>query len=431
MVRVHAPPWWLSLSKPTATQTVSPLLISELEFCLMKTIAFKAKIYQYWYILLIPILGIIFFIIATKIVNPVEYPNSDFFTFWLSGRLASLGQNPYNSQIWIMGHHQFGATWIPNATFIYPLPISLLFVPLGLLPLYQAFIVWDILSQFMILSSITLLLTINSNLSIKRFIFPLLAGVILFRPTIITLVNGQLSGILLLLIACIIYLWEKGKWGQGTVLLAILALKPNLGIPLIVLLSVYLVQQKQITSLIAGTVSGLLLLFAGWIQNPNWLIEFWNAGNGKLSQTFGFSPTIWGMSAFFCNYNLDCAIGYGVCISLLFLIGYLYLLARKQNILSPALAVSLAVVITLLLTPYTWPYDQLLLVAPIITITMRLARDGYRYLPTSFIFLTIDILALTLLGISAKIQMEIWNVAIPLFILVLSVWYLSKNRIYS
>jgi uncharacterized membrane protein (UPF0136 family) len=378
---------------------------------------------------LIPFLGIIFFIIATKIVNPVEYPNSDFFKLWLSGHLASTGKNPYSSQIWIAGHHQFGASWIPEATFIYPLPLSLLFLPLGLLPLYQAFIVWDILSQFMIILSIALLLITNSNLSIKRFILPIIAGVILFRPTIVTLVNGQLSGMLLLLIASIIYLWEKGKWEHGAVLLAILALKPNLGVPLILLLSVYLLQKKQITSLIAGVISGLLLLIAGLIQNPNWLIEFWNAGNGKLSQTFGFSPTIWGISALFCNYNLNCTIAYGAGIGLLFLIGYLYLLIGKQNILSPALTVSLAVVITLLLTPYTWPYDQLLLVAPIVTITMRLARDGYKYLPVSLIFLTIDILALILLGVSAMIQMEILNVAIPLFIFGLFVWHLSKKNI--
>jgi hypothetical protein len=397
----------------------------------MKKIPFKLKLYKSWYILLLPFLGIIFLIIATKIVNPAEYHDSDFFKFWLSGRLVSMGQNPYNSQLWIAGHHQFGATWIPESTFLYPLPISFFFVPLGLLPPYQAFIIWDILSQFMIALSIALLLVINSNLPIKRFILPLMAGVILFRPTIITLVNGQLSGMLLLLISSIIYLWKKGKWEQGTALLAFLALKPNLGVPLILLLSIYLIQQRQIKSLMVGVVSGLLLIFVGLVQNDNWLIEFWNAGNGKLLQTFGFSPTIWGMSALFCNYNANCAVGYGAFISLLFLIGYLYILVRMQNILSPALVVSLAIVITLLLTPYTWPYDQLLLVAPVVTITLRLAKDGYGYLPVSLIFLVVDVFALILLGVSAKIQMEIWNAAIPLFVFGLLIRCLSKNRLYN
>jgi hypothetical protein len=60
-----------------------------------------------------------------------------------------------------------------------------------------------------------------------------------------------------------------------------------------------------------------------------------------------------------------------------------------------------------------------------------LAKNGYGYLPTSLIFLAIDVFALILLGVSAKIQMEIWNAAIPLFVFGLLVWCLSKNRLYN
>lgn len=402
--------------------------ISNRTSVLIKTTDFKAKFYQFGYVFLILFLGILFFIIATKIISTMEYPNSDFFSFWLSGKLASIGQNPYNNQIWILGHHQFNATWISDATFLYPLPLALLFTPLGLLPLYDAFVVWDVLTQFMIVFAVVLLMIANSNQSFKHFILPLFAGVILFRPTIITLINGQLSGMLLLLIAAIIYLWEKGNWKQGAILMAILALKPNLGIPIIGLLSVYLILQKQISALIEGAISGGLLVCVGLAQNHDWIIEFFSVGNTKFSQTFGYSPTVWGMSAFFCNHNLNCTIGYGLFVSLSFLIGCLYLFLKKQSILSPSLIVSLAVIITLLLTPYTWPYDQLLLIAPITTITMQLSRDGYRYLPISFIFIAIDIFALILLSISAKVQLEIWNVFVPLIVFSLLVWYLSKNE---
>jgi len=389
----------------------------------------QAKAFRSRYILLIPFLAVVFFIISISIINPVEYPNSDFFTFWLSGRLFSLGENPYNSQVWIAGHYQFGASWIPNATFIYPMPVSLLFAPLGLLPLYQAFVVWNILSQFMIFSAVLLLLMANSNQPLKHFIVPLFAGIIVFRPIIPTLFNGQLSGLLLLVVAAIIYLWKKGKWRQGAVLMAVLALKPNLGVPIIGLLSIYLILQKQISSLITLMISGVFLVFVGLIQNPNWVIEFWNAGNTKLSQTFGISPTIWGISGYFCNYARNCTITYGIFASILFIIGYLYLLIKKRDILSPSLAVGLAVTITLLLTPYTWTYDQLLLVAPIVTLVLLLAKDGYKYLPVSLLFLGIDIFAFILLGIAARIQLDIWNVNIPLLIFCLLVWFLLKKKL--
>jgi hypothetical protein len=166
--------------------------------------------------------------------------------------------------------------------------------------------------------------------------------------------------------------------------------------------------------------------------NPDWINEFWMQGSTRLSQTFGFAPTSWGASTFFCNYSLNCSLAYGGSISLLLLIGYLYLVARKFKVLSPIWVASLAVTITLLLTPYSWPYDQLLLVVPIIAITMGLAKAGYRFLPTALIFLIIDMIAFMLLYISTIIQMEIWNIAIPLSVLALLAWYLSsKNRLTS
>src|SRR5512146_543776 len=90
--------------------------------------------------LLLPVLGAVFWLVALKVISPVDYANSDFFTFWLSGHLAALGQDPYVAGTWIAAHYQFGATWIPNATFIYPQPLSLLFIPLGLLPVHGAFV---------------------------------------------------------------------------------------------------------------------------------------------------------------------------------------------------------------------------------------------------------------------------------------------------
>lgn len=308
------------------------------------------------------------------------------------------------------------------------MPVSILFAPLGVFPLYNAFVIWTILSQCMILASVTLLLRTNPSLLTKYLFLPVAAGVILFRPTILTLINGQITGLLLLIICIVIYLWEKEKWWQGSAVLAILAIKPNLGVPLIVLLSIYLVQQRKIKSIIAEAVSGLILLFVGLLQNHNWVVEFWHAGNTKLSQTFGISPTVWGISTSFCNFAPNCTIGYGLSISVLFIIGYLYLLVKRHSVLSPSLVAGLAITITLLLTPYTWAYDQLLLVVPIVTTVMLLAKDGYRYLPVSLLFVAIDIFAFLFLGLAAKIQLDIWSVSIPLAVLFLLVWYVSKNK---
>jgi len=387
----------------------------------------KANIHRYWHIILTPMLGILFFYIAIRIVDPVKYPNNDFFTFWLGGHLSALGQNPYLTDIWIGGHHEFGASWIPNTTFIYPLPLALFFVPLGLIPLYQAYVVWVLLTQYMITLSVALLLSFYPARLKKSYILPITAGVILFRPTLLTLINGQLSGFLLFVIVCIIWLWERGRWREGAVLLPILALKPNLGVPLILLLSFYLILELRITSLITGVISGLCLLATGFVQNFQWISEFWMAGNTKLSQTFGYSPTIWGLSALICDHKLNCSIGYGSVVGLFILIGFVGLLVNKQRSASPALVVGLAITVMLLLTPYTWPYDQILLIIPIITVMMNLASRRNRFALISSIFLVLDIAAIGLLKISAEVELEIWNVMIPLAVLALVCWYLVKG----
>jgi glycosyl transferase family 87 len=393
----------------------------------MTATAAEAKSNRYWYILLIPIVGALFILIALRVVSPVEYANSDFFTFWLSGRFVLTAQNPYSADLWVAAHHQFGATWISDMTYIYPLPLSLFFVPLGLLPLYQAFVLWVALTQLMLLISVSLLLKPYSFAVYKHYLAPLLAGIVLFRATIVTLHNGQISGLLLLTTALIAYLWGKGRWWQGSIFLPILALKPNLGLPIILLLSVYLVFRKQIRALLAAAGAGLVLVCIGLLQDPNWIVEFWRAGNAKLSATFGYSPTIWGVSAYLCNHNLACTAAYGGAAGVLLLIGCIYVLGAKNASLPPIWAISFAVTVTLLLTPYTWPYDQLLLIIPIITVVMHLARRGFPFLPTALLFVGIDILAFIVLGISAGIQIESWSAVIPLWVLALLAGMLWKG----
>jgi len=397
----------------------------------MKPLVLNTGRRRIWVNLFIPLIAFLFFLTARTIVNSVDVHNSDFFTFWLSGRLASQGLNPYDRQLWISGHQQYGATWIPNETFIYPLPVALLFVPLGRLDLPQAYVVWDVLLQGMILISILVLMRATSRLAVKPYYLPLIGGAIIFRPTLITLLNGQFAGFLLLLLAVIVYSWEHGKWELGAALLPFLALKPNLGVPIIAFLCLYLLQQRRFSALITAAISGLLLLVVGWMQNPRWLIEFWNAGNTKISQIFGFSPNIWGLSAHLCNYNMSCVLGFGAFFSLLFVLVYIFLIVKRSTLLSPALVVSLAVVAMLLVTPSCWPYDQLLLIVPMVAITMKLASQGYRYLPVSLVFFTVDILAWALVGIAFMIHKDVWTVGVPLFTFGILIWCLSKATALS
>ncbi|MCL5611074.1 MAG: hypothetical protein M1485_00735, partial [Chloroflexi bacterium] len=104
------------------------------------------------------VLGALFYFWAMQNYTHQDYTNSNFFFFWLSGHMIGLGQNPYNQAQWLAGHAAFGATWIPNKIFPYPLPLAFFTVPLGSLSLGQAYIVWQIVSQIIIAITIYLLL---------------------------------------------------------------------------------------------------------------------------------------------------------------------------------------------------------------------------------------------------------------------------------
>ncbi len=378
-------------------------------------------------------LGILFFSIAVWVVNLNDYHNSDFFTFWLSGRLALTGQNPYLAEIWIEGHHLYGATWIPNSSLVYPLPLSIFFMPFGAIPLHEAFVLWVGLSQILILLSILMLFHHYPRQQVKLYAFPLVAGVILFRPTMITLVNGQLSGLLLFLLVLIIFFWEKERWWQGSVFIPLLALKPNLGVPIILFLIVYLIVKMQKTSLITVFTGGIFLILLGMILDPNWIVHYWFAGYAKMTQTFGYAPSIWGLSRYLCAGKTSCitGAGSGMAISLFGICTYFIL--KNGKIVAPKFIICLSIVSMLLLTPHTWPYDQLLLIIPIIIVTLGLAKQKVRFLPAAVIFLLLDILALIILKVNAFLQNEIWSVMLTIIVFLLLLWYQKYEReiVYS
>jgi Glycosyltransferase family 87 len=387
----------------------------------------QVKFSYYWLPLVVILLSMVCYAIATRIVNSIDYRNNDFFTFWLAGHMVTRGGAPYSPEQWIAGHHEFGVSWIPNNAYIYPLPLSLLFAPLGLLSLYQAYILWVALSQLMIVGALFLLISLKEASGVRFLWLPVLVGMIFFRPAILTLFNGQLSGWLLLLLALTLFLWEKEKWFWGGLLLSLLALKPNIGGPLILLLSIWLLSRKQFKSLAGILGGGAILLALSFIQDPHWVAEYWQVGNTKLAETFGGSPTVWGLAALACRNRIDCVLPIGGMAALLLLAGFGGLVL-KFRLMRPLTVASLAITLTLLITPYTWTYDQLLLVIPIILTTLAMDHPGPRRLLASSLFLFIDLVVVILLFFDVLLQVEILNAVVPLIVLVLLVLSIRFRR---
>jgi len=378
----------------------------------------------YWWGLLVLLLSLASYALAVGIVNSIDYHNNDFFTFWLAGHLVMQGGNPYSPMQWVAGHHQFGVTWIPNQAYVYPLPLALLFAPLGLLSLFQAYLVWVAFTIMMILISLAILM--KALAGPFRLAIPILTGIVIFRPTTLTLVTGQISGWLLLLLAITAYLWEKGKWEWGSLLLPILMLKPNLGAPLVFLLGFWLLLQKRYKSILVMVLMGLILFCIGFLQNHQWLSLYWSIGNTKLAQTFGGSPTVWGLGALISHNQNTITLIIGSLAGLAILFGFFRAILRAGDTLRPVSVLALAVCVTLLVTPYTWTYDQVLLILPISAVILAMDQVGRRFWLAASVFLAIDMFVVVLLFFDVMLNVEILNSLIPLVVFGLCLRWLTR-----
>ena len=382
---------------------------------------------RYWPLIVTPILVVLAILLAIRIVSSMDYHHNDndFFTFWLAGHLVSQAGSPYDTAQWVAGYHQFDIGYIPNQAFLYPLPLALLLAPLGILPFQTAYVVWVTLIQLMIILSLAILLSLEKYPRAKLLFIPLLTGIALFRPTILTLTQGQVSGLFLFELAWIALLWQKGKWFWGGCLLGFLALKPNLGILIIGLAVIWLFLQHHWTAIFGILASGIFILVAGLVANPAWVSQYWQIGSTKLAGTFGGSPTVWGLGALISHNQTAGTLIIGGLAGVVVLLGFFWTVIRSRASMRPLSVLALAITVTLLIAPYTWTYDQLLLILPITAVTLVLDRVGVRFPLIAGLFLGLDVLVLVLLYFDALLQVEILNVVIPLVLLGLCLLFLK------
>ncbi len=160
----------------------------------------------------------------------------------------------------------------------------------------------------------------------------------------------------------------------------------------------------------------LVLFFIGMLVNPHWLVDYGSILVNKQSLTFGYTPTIWGLVAFLVRFDMGKAIIVGGIVSIFFISIFIYSIAKEES-LAPICVFSICTPIALLSTAYLWPYDQLLLVIPIVACMVLLKTLHFPYLSGPLTFIAIDIVGYTLFGISINLQMENLNAILSLVVL--------------
>jgi Glycosyltransferase family 87 len=170
---------------------------------------------------------------------PGPWNGYDFRAPWIAGRLWASGQNPYGEAFTSEYLAAFGAIG-PADFFNYPsywFPIA---VPLSFLPFRTAYILWQLLNFVLLLAATALTSHILTKKKPIHFWTTFLVGLsfaTLMQSTVWAFLAGQTSILLYFGLAAIFYgLYEKNQQVLMSGLIAV-ALKPNIGAVLYLLIA--------------------------------------------------------------------------------------------------------------------------------------------------------------------------------------------------
>ncbi|MGA7194238.1 MAG: glycosyltransferase family 87 protein [Anaerolineales bacterium] len=379
-------------------------------------------------VLTVVILGVIFYLKAMQNYTHQDYTNSNFFFFWLSGHMMWTGQNPYNSIQWLAGHDAFGATWKPNQIFPYPLPLAFFMAPLGLLSVGQAYVTWQILSQIILALTVWWLLNHWQGQAQQLLFLPLMIFLLFFGPVYLTLQIGSVGPLALAAILLAILLLERDQSLLAGIILSLTILKPPQGLTILILAGIWFLARRNWKAIIGVAVGGIILLIAGMLRDPLWVIKFRGASGIILDRTLGIDSNIYSYAYLACNQNVPCMWIAGTLGSVLILALGAYYLWRNRDRFSAWEAFNIIIPLGFISTIYLWSYDQLPYVIPIVWIVGTLVERTKSYLQVFVFLIILDVLSIYSLLVQAHTQKDLLSIINTILVLGMCLWLMRGNR---
>jgi len=378
-------------------------------------------------ILTVIILGTVFSLKAMQNYTHQDYINSNFFFFWLSGRMMWTGQNPYNSTQWLAGHDAFGATWKPNQIFPYPLPLAFFMAPLGLLSLGQAYIVWQIVSQIIIALTVLGLLRHWQGQAHQLLFLPLMLALLFFGPVYLSLQIGSVGPLALAAILLAILLLEHDQPIWAGIMLSLTLLKPPQGLTLLILAGIWFLARHNWKSILGIIIGGITLLIIGMIRDPLWVVKMRGASAVVLDRTMGFDSNIYSFAYLACNQNTSCMWIAGTVGSLLVILLGGYYLWHHRDKFSAWEAFNIIIPLGFVSTIYLWSYDQLPYVIPIVWIVGTLVERTKSYLHIFIFLVVLDVLSIYALLVQANTHKDLLSIINTILILGMCLWLMHRK----
>ncbi len=294
-------------------------------------------------------------------------PVNDFSYIWAGARAVLDGHDPYRGADWLATVARYGTQRVPEGFYVYPPHVALALLPLAALPLPVASQIWTL--GGMALAAVALRRLLRAAAP-GRPVVATLAGLALFasQPGIASYWSGQWTFLLLAALAFAVVGAIEGGAPSSAMALVLLG-KPHL-FPLaaVGLVRAHLARGRRrlvaALALAAGMVVVVpLLLLPGWLGA--WLGDF-----GR-TRVYGGRPPTTVPTALHDVLGAPGTV-LGVLILLAALAVALRLDPRRRATLAVWTALSLAAPL------YSWSYDHLLLLVPLVMACGGLAHLSAR-----------------------------------------------------
>ncbi len=324
--------------------------------------------------LLLPVIAIVMFAIARYI--PTSLPSGSDFSALYNTDLALVHRVPIYDLARVEAlaaqHSGLAPEKFFLARFPYPPWYALSTFYLGLLPDHAAATLWFELNLAMLFLSVWLL-TDGWPGRLRLIAFPL---ALFFLPVLGALSVGQYDFPVLLGASLLIYSLRKQNIVLTTLGIVLLTSKPHVGALILLSALGWLIGGRS--SFGRGAIrssvgAGLILSVAGFLADPAWIISYpkmllnyQNEGNVTTCSECASLP-VW-LSRWFFSGSLAHAMW--IALALLFLLGVLFYFVRS-SLQSHELLLSVAILITLLASPYLYNYDFLLLLIPFVVLVNK------------------------------------------------------------
>jgi hypothetical protein len=311
---------------------------------------------------LICILFVVAFLLVLHVARPAEFGSTDFVQYWSAVQAYFQGQSSYDPFTIDKIQAQAGVRQHPilmwNPPYILPLFWWSFF-----LPFEYATTCWFLISLCTIALSLRLLVgNLKGFFSNKWFILFLIT----FYPIPLLLVYGQISGVLLLAFCAFIWKIKQSRVEicdsfVGGLCLGVGLIKPHLLWCIYLYILLLSVKKRRFTTVFGIGAMVLVLSLLTVVINPSVFTNYFNAW--QQSPIYWKTPTVGSWMQELFKTNILAVRTLPTLLAILMYTGYFYF---KASIIGATVEnqirdVKALVPFSLVLSPYGWVYDQVLI----------------------------------------------------------------------